>query len=371
MSSKINEVRYAVVGLGHIAQAAVLPAFENAGKSSRLSALVSGDRKKLGKLGNEYGVSGQFTYDEYDALLASGDVDAVYIALPNSLHADYAVRAAKAGVHILCEKPLAPTSAECRRMVRAAETHDVRLMTAYRLHFEKANLEAVEAISSGKIGEPRIFTSVFTMNVREPNDIRLRRKFGGGPLADIGIYCLNAARYLFRSEPLAVSALAASSDDPRFVEVPEMVAVTLQFPGSRLASFTASFGAASTGTYRVIGTRGDLYLDPAYGYGLELKRRLTINGRARETTYPRRDQFAAELTHFSGHLLARTLPGPSGREGLIDVLVMEAIEKSILANGRSIRLSLPVPESRPDLSQEIRRPTRAPGPSPPRRRSRR
>src|SRR5947207_9953147 len=134
-----RRVRYGVVGLGHIAQRAVLPAFAHA-EASTLSALVSGDRGKLDELGAHYGISHRATYEDFDALLASGAVDAVYLSLPNHLHAEYAVRAAARGVHVLCEKPLATSVKECERMIDAAKAGGVLLMTAYRLHFEPANL---------------------------------------------------------------------------------------------------------------------------------------------------------------------------------------------------------------------------------------
>src|ERR1044072_991742 len=147
-----KQVRYAVVGLGHIAQVAVLPAFGNARRNSKLAAFVSGDPVKLAELGERYGVERRCSYEQYDELLKSGDIDAVYIALPNSLHAEYAVRAAQAGVHVLCEKPMAVTEAECELMARTARENKAKLMVAYRLHFERANLEAIEIARSGRIG---------------------------------------------------------------------------------------------------------------------------------------------------------------------------------------------------------------------------
>src|SRR5918911_1964650 len=201
-------IRYAVVGCGHIAQVAVLPAFGNARRNSKLAAIVSGDPVKRAELAKKYDIPQAIDYAHYDALLKSGDIDAVYIALPNNMHAEYTERAARAGVHVLCEKPMAVTEAECELMARTAREHRVKLMIAYRLHFERANLEAVEIARSGRIGEPRLFTSTFTMTV-VPGNIRVQRALGGGVLYDIGIYCINAARSLFRDEPTEVSAVAA------------------------------------------------------------------------------------------------------------------------------------------------------------------
>jgi glucose-fructose oxidoreductase len=138
-------------------------------------------------------VQDTFAYQDLDECLSR--VDAVYIALPNSMHAEFAVRAAEAGVHVLCEKPMAVTVADCERMIAAAREHDVRLMIAYRLHFEHVNLKAVGILKDGGIGDAKLFNSTFSMRVR-PGDIRTQRVLGGGTLFDIGIYCVNAARSL-------------------------------------------------------------------------------------------------------------------------------------------------------------------------------
>src|SRR5262245_43947074 len=182
-----TRVRYAVAGLGHIAQVAVLPAFAHAKRNSELVALVSDDPKKLEKLSRrQRGVARCASYAEYDDLLESGELDAVYIALPNHLHREYAMRAAVAGVHAPCEKPLACSVAECEQMIDAAEDGGVRLMTGYRLHFDPANLRARELVARGALGEARYFASQFSMQVVEGN-VRLDRQAGGGPLFDIGI----------------------------------------------------------------------------------------------------------------------------------------------------------------------------------------
>jgi glucose-fructose oxidoreductase len=159
-----KKVRYAVVGLGHLAQVAVLPAFKGA-PNSELVAIVSGDEEKRKKLGKKYRLEHVYSYEEYDRALSF--VDAVYLVLPNHLHHDYAVRAARAGVHVLCEKPMAVTEEECDSMTEAAAESDVKLMVAYRLHFEKGNLEAIRLANSGKLGDLRIFEAEFSQRVRD------------------------------------------------------------------------------------------------------------------------------------------------------------------------------------------------------------
>jgi predicted dehydrogenase len=349
------KIRYAVVGLGHIAQAAVLPAFAHA-ENSELAALVSDDPEKLEKLGRKYRVKARFSYDEFDQCLGSGLVDAVYIALPNHLHREYTERAARRGVHVLCEKPMAVTDADCLSMIRVAEEHDVKLMVAYRLHFEEANLKAIDLVQSGRLGDPRLFDSVFTMTVKE-GDIRLNpRELGGGTLYDIGIYCINAVRNLFGAEPMEVVAFSANKGDQRFLECEETTSAILRFPGrERLATFSCSFGAADVSSYRVVGSRGELVMEPAYEYAGELKQRVTVDGRTRQRAFPKRDQFAPELLSFSDCILSGAAPEPSGWEGLADVRIIRALYRSA-DTGQPVALEPFSKDDRPSLDQELRRP---------------
>jgi predicted dehydrogenase len=210
-----NKIRYAVVGLGHIAQTAVLPAFGHT-ENSELAALVTGTPEKDRDLSDRYGVNA-YNYDDMEHAFETEHIDAVYIATPNSLHREHTERAARAGVHVLCEKPMAPTQEDCEAMIQAAEKNDVKLMIAYRLHFNDANLHAVCVAHSGELGEPRYFGSLFRLLVKEGN-IRTRKTLGGGTLFDIGIYCVNAVLYLFRDEPIEVVGLTANNGEKRFKE---------------------------------------------------------------------------------------------------------------------------------------------------------
>jgi predicted dehydrogenase len=332
-----------------------LPAFAHA-ENSELAALVSDDPDKLAKLGRRYKVKARFSYDRYDECLHSGVIDAVYIALPNHLHRLYAERAARAGVHVLCEKPMAVTEEDCLSMIRVAEENRVKLMVAYRLHFEEANLKAIDLVQGGKLGDARLFDSVFTMQVKE-GDIRLSpRELGGGTLYDIGIYCINAVRNIYGAEPMEVVAFSANNGDPRFQQCEEMTSAILRFPGrERLASFTCSFGAADVSTYRVVCTNGDLVMDPAYEYAEELVQRVTINGKTRQQKFPKRDQFAPELVSFSECILTGAAPEPSGWEGLADVRVIRALYRSA-DTGQPVSLEPFEKQDRPSLDQELTRP---------------
>lgn len=355
-TSSKQRIRYGVVGLGWFAQTAVLPAFAHARNNSELVALFSNEPEKLKKLGRKYGVSGQHSYEEYDDALTSGEIDAVYIALPNNLHRDYTERAAKRGVHVLCEKPMAVTEEDCQAMIRVADKNGVKLMIAYRLHFEMANLKAVEIVNSGGVGEPRIFHSVFANEVRDTDNIRLSPIFeGGGTLYDIGIYCINAARYLFRSEPTEVAAFSANNGQARFSKCDEMTSAILRFPGERLATFTSSFGAASHHFYEVVGTKGNLRVEPAFEFAQGIGHRLTVGNRTQTRKFPKRDQVAPELIYFSECIRENREPEPSGTEGLADVRVIRALTRSA-QTGRPVKLPEFEKKKRPSMKQEIRRP---------------
>jgi predicted dehydrogenase len=352
--SHTGKVRYAVVGLGHIAQNAILPAFVHARTNSELTALVSDDPVKLRALSRDYGVKHLFSYEDYDVCLRSGEIDAVYIALPNNLHLDYCVRAARAGIHVLCEKPLAATEDECHQIVKACAENNVKLMTAYRLHFERGNLEAIEIVRSGKIGNPRIFNSVFTQQVRAGN-IRTKPAYAGGTLYDIGVYCINAARYIFGDEPTEGFCFSATDGDPRFRKTEEMTAAILRFPKERLASFTTSFGAADTADFEVIGTRGRLRALQAYQYSMPVILELIVDGRTQRKLYELRDQFAPELLYFSGCVLDDREPEPSGIEGLRDVHIIRSLYQSVKMH-KPMKLQHIERRRKPSLKQEIFRP---------------
>jgi glucose-fructose oxidoreductase len=227
-------------------------------------------------------------------------------------------------------------------------------MIAYRLHFEEANLKAIEIVKSGKLGDSRIFNSLFGLQVKEGN-IRTQAELGGGTLYDLGVYCINAARHLFQSEPVEAFAYSAARDDRRFKEIDEMTSALMRFPGERTASFTTSFGSADMASYEIIGTKGKLRVDPAYEYVMALKHYLTINGKTRSRTFAKRDQFAPELLYFSDCILNDVEPEPSGEEGLADVRVVRALYRAA-KTGRPVKIKSVSIRKRPTLKQEKRRP---------------
>jgi predicted dehydrogenase len=317
-----GRVRYAVVGAGNIAQVAVLPAFAHAKANSNLVAVISGDSEKRRVLTHRYGLELTGDYDDFEAVLAQADVDAVYVTTPNALHKEFAMRAAAQGVHVLCEKPLALTAADCEELADTCAANGVKLMVAYRQHFDACTLEAFEIARSGSLGSLRLFSSFFTHVVR-PDDVRCDPSLGGGATYDLGVYCVNAARHLFGSEPSAV--LAATTER---LGTDDSTTVILQFANGCLAQFCIANSTASVSSYRIAGTEGDLRVEPGYDYDGERVHHLTVGGRTRRTVFRKSDQFAPEIAYFSECILHDREPEPSAEEAFCDVRVLEAIRLS-------------------------------------------
>jgi predicted dehydrogenase len=323
--------------LGYIAQTAILPAFAQATDNSQLAALVSGTPGKLRRLSEKYKVEHSYSYEQYADCLKSGAIDAVYIGLPNHLHKKYAVAAAQAGIHVLCEKPLAFGESDSESMIAAARDAGVKLMPAYCTHFEPATSQLVEAIHAGKIGEPRIFTSTFSQKSR-PGRARLNNHIWGNVLYDLGIYCINTACCLFGAEPGEVYASGLNFSDKQSMEPAEMFVGQLNFANHRVASFVASLGTVDRSTFEVIGTRGILKMDPAYEVAKDLKSEISIGDWRIKEIFRRRDEFASALLYFSDCVLKDKEPQPSGEMGLADVRIIRAL---ILSAETNSPVSLP------------------------------
>jgi predicted dehydrogenase len=295
-----------------------------------------------------------YSYDDFELAVERERIDVAFIVLPNTQHRPFTERAAKASVHVLCEKPMATTEGDCQAMIRACKRGGVKLMIAYRLHFTDSQVRAIGLARSGKLGELRTFSSLFAMQVQDDN-IRIKEETGGGPLLDIGIYCINAARYLFGAEPTEVTAMTATSDDPRFKEVHEMVSAVLRFPGDRLATFTCSFGAHDISSFQLVGTDAILRAEPAYDYKRSMQWTIRRGSREQKKTFPKGDQFAAEMDYFSRCVIENQEPEPSGAEGLADIRIIHAINEAA-RRGRAVKLKPFSKETRQSPRQEIKRP---------------
>jgi glucose-fructose oxidoreductase len=242
-----KKLGWAIVGLGRLAVNQILPALARCEKT-RVTALVSGRPEKARRLAQVYGVDPKaiYSYDSYEDMARNPAIDAVYVVLPNSMHAEYTIRALKAGKHVLCEKPMANTPEECEQMIAAARAASRKLMIAYRLRYEPFNQKLIQiARDTAEMGPTRIITAEAGFSIGDPAQWRLKKKMaGGGSLMDIGIYALQAARYLSGEEPVAVEAMTHTTPgDPRFAEVEENVTFQLRFPSGILANCASSYGA--------------------------------------------------------------------------------------------------------------------------------
>jgi predicted dehydrogenase len=337
-----RKLGYAIVGLGYYGLQTILPQFVNC-EHSRVAALVSGDRTKALATAAKYDVPERsiYTYADFDRIRDNPDVDIVYVCLPNSMHAEYTIRAAKAGKHVMCEKPMAISVAECEAMIRACKTAGKKLMIGYRCHFEPFNLEAMRLAKSGAAGKIRYVRSEHGFVQSDPNKWRLKRAMaGGGSLMDMGIYSLQAARYMTGEEPIAVTARESTDRrDPRFREVEDMIEWTLEFPSGAIAGCQSMY-SANQNHILLMGDKGRVELEPATRYD---GNKMWTGRDGRETAItspppgPGKTQFAGQLDHLAECILDGREPIVSGEEGLRDMRIVEAIYRSA-REGRTVKL---------------------------------
>jgi len=337
-----RKIGYAAVGLGTISDL-FMRSIANS-ETVQLTALVSGHPDKAARYAEKYNIPKEsiYSYESYDRLKENKAVDAVYLGLPNSMHREYTERAASAGKHVLCEKPMAISSAECRAMVDACKKASVKLLIAYRCHYDPTYIAARELLRSGALGEIQAFESAFGFDSR-PNLWRLTKKFGGGgPLLDVGIYSLNAIRYFTGEEPSKFTAIAATRDHTsgRFKEVEQNLSWTMQFPSGIVAACNCSYGSSMPGFLNVHGTRGSLFFEEAFGgQGIHVHGSYSVpDGHANQTVdllNSGKDPFQLQLEgeHLAKCILNNTEPWTPGEEGLRD---LEAIEKIYAAAGTPI-----------------------------------
>jgi predicted dehydrogenase len=320
-------IRIAVIGAGWISQEAFLPAVRQTG-NAEVTAIVSGNADKARRLAEFHGIADVYEYADFDAMAKSGKVDAIYVATPNSSHCDFTLRAAKHGLHALVEKPLATSIAEAERMIAAAKSAGIYLMTAYRLHNDPATLRVSELITSGAIGDARFVSAALAFQ-SAPDNHRLKASHWGGPLQDVGVYCLNAARHVFRDNPLRVFSMPSfGHNDPRFKEVEEGVAVTMEFSKGRIAQFYAGFGTDDHDILQIAGTKGSITLTNAFRFAVPRTLTLLQNDQPQRIDFAETDNFSGMIAYFADCILKGTPPALDGAEGLADMAAMVAIEAS-------------------------------------------
>lgn len=334
-----KKLGWAIVGLGNLSINEILPAFAKCEKS-RVVALVSGHPDKANKLALRYGVNPKniYNYQNYDTIRDNPEIDIIYIVLPNSMHAEYTIRGHQAGKHVLSEKPMANTPADCQAMIDAARKADRKLMVAYRCRYEPFNREMIRIAREQELGPIKVILADHGFSIGDPTQWRLKRELaGGGSLMDIGIYSLQAARYISGEEPSEVNALLYTTPgDERFKEVEETINFQLRFPSGVLANCTSSYGYSGQNRYRVVTARGWFELEPATSYrGQRL--RVRRGNATEERDFPARDHFALQMDHMSECVMENKEPLTPGEEGLRDLKIMMAIYEAA-RSGKTVKL---------------------------------
>lgn len=342
MFGRKDKVRYAVVAGGQISQQAFMPGVSRT-NNSELAALVTGDPVKAAELAGKYKIKA-WSYDEYETLLRSGEIDAVYVATPNALHTPYVTAALEAGIHVLLEKPATASLADAERIMEIQKRSGAKLMVAYRLHHEPGTVEMVTRAQKGDFGDLRFFTASFAQNVAEENS-RGHNGYWGGPVPDMGTYPLNAVRNLFGLEPTSVYAVGTKTAGRGF-NFHDTVAVTLQFPGDRVAQFTVSYATAPAERFTLVGTKATIDASPCFMFGPDIG--ISYVETSAEGTKTHKfdpvEQFGNETQYFSDCILNDRQPEADAEEGWLDVRVLAAVERS-LETGEIVPLE-PVHRSR-------------------------
>ena len=328
-----KQLGYALVGIGKLTQHQLIPALKKTG-ACRLTALVSGHPDKAKKVAAANGVPDKniYTYENFDRIADNPDVDIVYVVLPNSMHAEFTIRAARAGKHVYCEKPMAVSVAECEQMIAACKKANRMLGIGYRLHFEPYNLELIRIAKSRELGAMKLITAS-AGTTPDPTNWRLDKKLsGGGSMVDIGIYALQAVRHVSGEEPVLVSARQGTTDAKRFKDIDETLSFWMSFPSGLTANCVSTY-ASNVSRVEVATDGGRFGLEPAlYYHGIK-----GFRTDGKPFSFPDMDQFAAEMEDFALCVRDGKPTRVPGEEGLRDVRIIEALYKSA-ATGRDVKL---------------------------------
>jgi predicted dehydrogenase len=332
-----KRIGFALVGLGHLSVGQLIPAFR-VSKKARLAALVSGDGEKARRLAQENGVKPEaiYNYKSFDRIRDNPDVQVVYVVLPNSMHREFTVRAARAGKHVLCEKPMEVSVAKCQEMIDECQRGNVKLMIAYRIQYEPMNRAMQKMMREQVFGPTKFIESADGIRVQQMGWRLTKQMSGSGAVGDLGVYCINTVRFLLGEEPIAIFAQSfRPPNDSRFKEIDATTTFQLRFPSGVLANCVCSFDSHNTQSYRVAAERGTFGMDPSFPY-----RGLKMFAKPDNPPLPQiaeTDQFANELDHMADCVVNDRQPYTPGEEGLQDQRIIEAIFESAQA-GHVVKL---------------------------------
>jgi len=323
-----NKIRWGVISTANIGRWAVNPAIQ-ASKNGELVAVASRDEARAREFAAQGGIP--IVYGSYEQLLADDGIDAVYIPLPNSMHREWTIRAAEAGKHVLCEKPLALSEAECREMSDAADANGVKLMEAFMYRFHPRSELMIDMMRNGHVGELRMIQSVFTFRLRSPDNIRLDPGLGGGSLMDVGCYCVNLSRTAAGCEPVEAQAVAVPSPSG----VDEMMTGTLRFPNDLLASFQCGLNTKRREAYELGGTEACLRVADAFLPGDDDVVIEEYRDGAEPVVHPVSgvDEYRLMVEHFADCALTGAEPRYPATEAALNMRAIEALYASARKNG--------------------------------------
>jgi predicted dehydrogenase len=328
-----KKLSIALVGLGYYAEYQLAPAIQQS-QHWTLGGIVTGTPAKAEKWKKQYSLADKniYNYDTFDKIAQNKDIDVVYVVLPNSMHHEFVIRAAKAGKHVICEKPMAISVKECEEMIAACKKANVKLSIGYRLHFEPFNKEAMRVGQQKVFGNVKIVESSFGFKIGDPTQWRMKKALaGGGAMMDVGVYAIQASRYVTGEEPVAVTAQEYKTDPVKFKDVDETIFWQLEFPSGAVANSMTTYGSSVERLF-ISAERGWLELNPAYGYG-------PLAGKTHEgpLNLPIVNHQAMQLDDFARCIFENRQSSVSGEEGLKDMKVVEAIYKSI-ATGTKVKI---------------------------------
>ncbi|MEO1010142.1 MAG: Gfo/Idh/MocA family oxidoreductase [Bacteroidota bacterium] len=327
----------ALVGLGSYSTHQLAPALQET-EHCYLAGIVTGTPKKEKVWMNKYNIpkGNVYNYDTFDSIAKNGEIDIVYVVLPNSMHADFSIRAAKAGKHVICEKPMAMNVAECDAIIDACTKAGVKLSVGYRMQSEPHTNQIKEHIRKETFGKVHFVSSDAAYISRgNPNQWRLDRSLsGGGALMNMGVYSIQSSIYGTGHNPVSVSAQEFSTRPDYFKDTDETITAQMEFPDGAVAHMFTSHNAGANRLF-VSCNKGFMELHPAHSYG-------PIKGRTSkgEISFPHESQQKLQMDDFAKHILLGTPNPVPGEMGKRDMVIVEAIYKSIAEGGKRIPLDL-------------------------------
>jgi predicted dehydrogenase len=331
-----RKVGFALAGLGSLSTGQIAPALQKT-KYCKLTGIITGHPAKAERWKAQYNIPDKniYNYDNMGQMAGNPDIDVVYVVTPNALHAEHTIKAARAGKHVLCEKPMESTPEKCQQMIDECKKAGKQLAVAYRLHFDPSHLECVRLAREKTFGGLKLINAGFGFRMGDPTQWRLNKDLaGGGCLMDVGIYSLQATRYLTGEEPAEVSGFTTVTDPVKFKEVEESITWQTKFPSGVITNCTATYNANGLNYFKVFADRGWFELDPGFGYsGIHGRR-----GDGQAIQFPGVDQFAAEMDDFAQCILENRPTKVPGEEGLCDVKIMMAIYEAA-RTGKTVKLS--------------------------------